>query len=119
MLDMRVKDEISPTLRTIVNLFDESNRRPTDVQLHDKNSAEDLDTSFNNESGFDREEYENSNAWSDDHDDQTVVADGGYIADADPSFPNYPQVFLVFNHRTYMNDCLEWAFKTIILIINT
>ncbi|KAK7342080.1 hypothetical protein VNO80_25023 [Phaseolus coccineus] len=92
VLDMRVKDEISPTLRTIVSLFDESNRRPTDVQLHDKNSAEDLDTSsFNNESGFDREEYENSTTWSDDHDDQTVLADVGYNDDEDPSFPNYPQ----------------------------
>lgn len=96
MLDMRVKDEISPTLTTIVNLFDESNRRPTDVQHHDNNLAEDLDTSFNNESGFDREEYENSNAWSDDHDDHMVVADVGYNDDADPSFPNFPQVFFSF-----------------------
>jgi len=113
VLDMRVKDEISPTLRTIVSLFDESNRRPTDVQHHDKNSAEDLDaSSFNNESGFDREEYVNSTTWSDDHDDQTVVADVGYNDD-DPSFPNYPQVFVVFNHRNSC-DCLEWAFKNIV-----
>jgi len=103
VLDMRVKDEISPTLRTIVNLFDESNRRPTDVQLHDKNSAEDLDaSSFNNESGFDREEYENSTTWSDDHDDQTVVADVGYNDDADPSFPNYPQVFFSFQPQKHI-----------------
>ncbi|KAG5047599.1 Condensin complex subunit 2 [Glycine max] len=90
VLDMRVKDEISPSLRTIVNQFDESNRRPTDIQLQGPSSAEDLDNADNNENGFDREEYENCTAWSDDHDDQTVVADLDYN-DADPSFSSYPQ----------------------------
>ncbi|KAG5021042.1 hypothetical protein JHK87_016897 [Glycine soja] len=90
VLDMRVKDEISPSLRTIVNQFDESNRRPTDIQLQGPSSAEDLDNADNNENGFDREEYENCMAWSDDHDDQTVVADLDYN-DADPSFSSYPQ----------------------------
>ncbi|KAG4980039.1 hypothetical protein JHK84_033615 [Glycine max] len=90
VLDMRVKDEISPSLRTIVNQFDESNRRPADIQLQGQNSAEDLDNADNNENGFYREEYENCMAWSDDRDDQTVVADPGYN-DADPSFPSYPQ----------------------------
>ncbi|XP_027348230.1 condensin complex subunit 2 [Abrus precatorius] len=90
VLDLRVKDEISPTLRTIVNQFDESNRRPTDFQLHDQNSAADLDPAFNGEKGFDKEEYENCTSWSDDHDDQTVVADLD-CNDEDPSFPSYPQ----------------------------
>ncbi|CAJ1979073.1 unnamed protein product [Sphenostylis stenocarpa] len=90
VLDMRVKDEISPSLRNIVNLFDESNRRPTNVQLHGKNSSEGLDfSSFNNEIFFDKE-HENSTSWSDDHDHQTVVADVDYN-DADPGFPSYPQ----------------------------
>lgn len=105
VLDMRVKDEISPSLRTIVNQFDESNRRPTDIQLQGPSSAEDLDNADNNENGFDREEYENCTAWSDDHDDQTVVADLDYN-DADPSFSSYPQVFLFFNHRN-IYDFLE------------
>lgn len=91
VLDMRVKDEISPTLRTIVNLFDESNKRPTDVQLHGQNSAEDLDSAFDNENSFDHDDHDdNCMGWGDDHDDQTVVADLG-CDDADPSFPSYPQ----------------------------
>ncbi|KAK7404888.1 hypothetical protein VNO78_05927 [Psophocarpus tetragonolobus] len=89
VLDMRVKDEISPTLRTIVNQFDESNRRPTDVLLHGQNTTDDLDATFNDENGFDRE-YENGASWSDDHDDQAFVADLG-CQDADPTFPSYPQ----------------------------
>ncbi|RDX64855.1 Condensin complex subunit 2, partial [Mucuna pruriens] len=91
VLDMRVKDEISPTLRTIVNQFDETNRRPTDFQLHGQSSAEvDLDAAFNHENGFDIEENDNCTAWSDDHDDLTVAADLG-CNNADPSFPSYPQ----------------------------
>ncbi|TKY66993.1 Condensin complex subunit 2 [Spatholobus suberectus] len=88
---MRVKNEISPTLRTIVNQFDENNRRPTNFQLHDQNLAEDLDAAFNNENGFDHDDHdENCTAWGEGHDDQTVVADLG-CNDADPSFPSYPQ----------------------------
>lgn len=103
MLDMRVKDEISPTLRTIVNLFDESNKRPTDVQLHGQNSAEDLDSAFDNENSFDHDDHDdNCMGWGDDHDDQTVVADLG-CDDADPSFPCYPQVLFLRN----IYDCLE------------
>lgn len=104
VLNMRVKDEISPTLRTIVNQFDENNRRPTDFQLHGQNSAEELGVDFNCENGADREEYENCTTWSDDHDDQTVVADLGFN-DADPTFPSYPQVLSIFNHRN-IYDCL-------------
>ncbi|KAK7312699.1 hypothetical protein VNO77_36770 [Canavalia gladiata] len=90
VLDMHVKDEISPTLRTIVNQFDENNKRPTDFQLQGQNSAEDLDPTFSTENGFDGEEYENCTAWSDDYGDQTVVVDLG-CNDADSSFLSYPQ----------------------------
>lgn len=91
VLEMRVKDEISPTLRTIVNQFDENNKRPTGFQLPGQNSAEELDADFNCENGADREEYDNGATWSDDHDDQPVIADLG-SNDADPSFSSYPQV---------------------------
>ncbi|KAE9616795.1 putative condensin complex subunit 2/barren [Lupinus albus] len=89
--DMCTKNEISPTIRTIVNQFDESNRRPSDFQFHSHNSAEELDTAFDCQIEADREEYDNSTTWSDDHDNQTFVADLG-CNDADPSFPSYPQV---------------------------
>ncbi|CAL0303967.1 unnamed protein product [Lupinus luteus] len=88
--DMCTKDEISPTIRTIVNQFDENNRRPADFQFHSQNSAEELDTSFDCQIEADREEFDNSTTWSDDHDNQTFVADLG-TNDADPSFPSYRQ----------------------------
>jgi condensin complex subunit 2 len=91
VLEMRVKDEISPTLRTIVNQFDENNKRPTGFQLPGQNSAEELDADFNCENGAAGEEYDNGANWSDDHDDQPVIADLG-SNDVDPSFPSYPQV---------------------------
>ncbi|XP_020234206.1 condensin complex subunit 2 isoform X2 [Cajanus cajan] len=91
VLDLRVKDEISPTLRTIVNQFDENNRRPIDFQLHSQDAAEDHDAAFNDVNGFDHDDHdENCTAWGDDHDDQTDVPDLG-CNDADPSFPSYPQ----------------------------
>lgn len=104
LLNMRVKDEISPTLRTIVNHFDENNKRPTDYQLNGQNSVEELDAEYNCENGDDREEYENCTTWSDDHDDQNVVADLG-SNDADPSFPSYPQVLSRFKWKRL---CLSW-----------
>ncbi|WJX43909.1 hypothetical protein P8452_30953 [Trifolium repens] len=90
VLEMRVKDEISPTLRTIVNQFDENNKRPTDFQLHGQNSVEEPGVDFTCENGADREDYENGANWSDDHDDQPVIADLD-SNDVDPSFPSYPQ----------------------------
>ena len=95
-----MKDEISPTLRTIVNQFDENNRRPADFQFHGQNTAEELEAAFDCEIGADREEHENCMTWGDDHDDQTVADFGSNDLgsnDADPSFPSYPQVFLCFN----------------------
>ncbi|KAI5390172.1 condensin complex subunit 2 isoform X2 [Lathyrus oleraceus] len=107
LLEMRVKKEISPTLRTIVNQFDENNRRPTDFQFHGQNSAEELDADFNFENGADGEGYENCTTWSDDHDDQPVVADLG-SNDVDQSFPSYPQENEQFPSReSDMDDRFE------------
>ncbi|KAE9593086.1 putative condensin complex subunit 2/barren [Lupinus albus] len=94
--DMRMKDEISPTIRTIVNQFDENNRRPTNFQIDGQNSAEVLDATFDCEIESHIVEYEKCTAWTDDHDNQTF--------DADPSFPSYPGVLLCFYHSI----CLSW-----------
>ncbi|XP_052114751.1 condensin complex subunit 2 isoform X1 [Arachis duranensis] len=94
VLEVRMKDEISPTLRTIVNQFDESNRRPTDFQFHGQNTAEEMEVPFDCEMRADTEEHENCMAWSDDHDEPTVADLGSndFVSnDADPSFPDYPQ----------------------------
>ncbi|MED6181093.1 hypothetical protein PIB30_016431 [Stylosanthes scabra] len=92
--EVRMKDEISPTLRTIVNQFDESNRRPTDFQFYGQNTAEEFEVHSDREMRADTEEHENCMAWSDDHDEPTVADLGSndFISnDADPSFPDYSQ----------------------------
>ena len=99
VLSMHTKDEISPTLRVIVNQFDENNRRPPDFQFAGQMSTEEFDAAIDCDIGAEREEYENCQPWSDDHDDPTFVADLG-SNEADPSFPGYPQVLLCFNPRT-------------------
>lgn len=99
VLNMRVKDEISPTLRVIVNQFDENSRRPSDFQFPDMNSSEEFDAAIDCEIGGERDEYENFRPWSDNLDDQQFVAEPG-PSDAYPSFPSYPQVLSCFNPRT-------------------
>lgn len=91
VLNMRMKDEISPALRTIVNQFDENNRRPSDFQFSGQNAAEEFGAADDCEIGIDGEDYGNCTSWSDDHDDQTVADVGSN--DADSNFPTYPQVF--------------------------
>lgn len=91
-LNMRMKDEISPTLRTIVNQFDENNRRPSDFQFSRQNAAEEFGEVNDCEDEIDREEYGNNTSWIDDHVDQSVDDLGS--SDANASFPSYAQVCL-------------------------
>ncbi|KAF3443439.1 hypothetical protein FNV43_RR13121 [Rhamnella rubrinervis] len=86
VLNMRMKDEISPTLRNIVNRFDEDNRRPSDFQSSGYRSAD--DAAFNNEVEFDGDEVDNSGTWSFDHGDETTVVDEG-LNYADSTYPDY------------------------------
>ncbi|XP_054812792.1 condensin complex subunit 2 isoform X1 [Prosopis cineraria] len=89
VLNMRMKDEISPTLRTIVNQFDEDNRRPSDFQFSHQKAAEEFDGANDCEIEIEREEYGNCMPWIDDHDDQTVDDLGSN--DVNASFPSYAQ----------------------------
>ncbi|CAK9146032.1 unnamed protein product [Ilex paraguariensis] len=70
MLNMPKKDEISPSLREIVNQFDEDSQRPLDAFSSCQKSAE-----------------QNCGTWAFDHDDQTSVVDEGNC-DLDPTIPN-------------------------------
>lgn len=76
MLNMRLKDEISPTLRNIVNQFDEDNRRPTGTYSSGQKLAEQADASDSKEAELDVEAFENQGAWAFDQDDNTSVVDG-------------------------------------------
>ena len=92
VLNMRMKDDISPTLRNIVNRFDEDNRRPSDFQSSGYKSVD--DEAFNNEVEFDGDEVDNSGTWSFDHGDETTVVDEG-LNYADSTYPDYHEVFIV------------------------
>ncbi|KAI4334142.1 hypothetical protein L6164_018869 [Bauhinia variegata] len=103
LLDMRTREEISPTLRTIVNQFDENNRRPSDFQVSTHDSVEESDAAYQCEIGIDGEECMNGMAWSDNHDDQTDFADLGSNY-ADSSFPGYPQETETFPSQDFDTD---------------
>ncbi|CAI8592795.1 unnamed protein product [Vicia faba] len=90
MLDIHIKDGISPTLRLIVNQFDENNRRPSDFQCFGPKSAEEVDAAADCELEAETEDYETFPTWPHEHDSQTFVAEVG-SNDADPMFSSYPQ----------------------------
>ncbi|KAL6975686.1 hypothetical protein U1Q18_024481 [Sarracenia purpurea var. burkii] len=92
VLHMQTKDEISPTLRDIVNRFDENNRRPSCMFSSGQKPAEevyeDCNNSYNVE--LDGDAFDNCGTWAFDHDDQaSVVGDDSY--GGDPSLPSYHQ----------------------------
>lgn len=90
VLNMRREEEISPTLRDIVNQFDEDNRRPSDLYSSGQKSAENVDVAY--EPDFVGDAFENCGTWNYDHDDQASVADEGPIY-AESTNPSYHEVF--------------------------
>jgi len=88
---MHTKDVISPTLRIIVNQFDENDGRPFYFQSSGEKSAEEFDAAIDSELANGKEGYEICSSWSYDHDSQTFAAEWGF-SDADPSFPSYHEV---------------------------
>ncbi|XP_058773651.1 condensin complex subunit 2-like [Vicia villosa] len=90
MLDVRIKDEISPTLRQIVNQFDENNRRPSDFQCFGHKSAEEVDAATDYEVEAETEDYETFPTWPYEHNNQSFAAEVG-SNDAEPMFSSYPQ----------------------------
>ena len=71
VLNMRAKDEISPTLKNIVNQFDEDNRRPLENFSCSQRSTDQADT-INNESEFDGVAFESFETDGFDHDDTMI-----------------------------------------------
>ncbi|CAK9148830.1 unnamed protein product, partial [Ilex paraguariensis] len=87
MLNMPKKDEISPSLREIVNQFDEDSQRPLDAFSSCQKSAEQVCEASDYNTGLDGDAFENCGTWAFDHDDQTSVVDEGNC-DLDPTIPN-------------------------------
>ncbi|KAH7844805.1 hypothetical protein Vadar_031850 [Vaccinium darrowii] len=92
VLNMRTKDEITPTLRDIVDQFDENSRRPSDTFSSGQNSAEQVREGYSNSNGaeFDGDEFDNCGTWGFDHDDQASVI-GEDCYGGDPTLPSHYQ----------------------------
>lgn len=93
VLNMCTNDEISPTLREIVDQFDENSRRPSDTFSSGQKSAEQVyeGGSNSNDAEFDGDAYDNCGTWAFDHDDQASVV-GEDCYGGDPTLPSHYQV---------------------------
>ncbi|KAJ0052399.1 hypothetical protein Pint_01990 [Pistacia integerrima] len=99
VLNMQVKNEISPTLKIIINEFDEDNRRPLDTFGSSQKVIDEVEALNNNEVEFDGGACEDYGTSAFDHDDQTSafvhddrssIVDGN-ISGVDPTFPSYDE----------------------------
>ncbi|XP_022727928.1 condensin complex subunit 2-like [Durio zibethinus] len=89
VLNMRAKDEISPTLKNIVYQFDEDNRRPQENFSCSQRSTDQVDTIYN-KSEFDGVAFESFEADGFDHDDQPSIVDEDFN-EAEPTFTSYDE----------------------------
>ncbi|KAG7568610.1 Condensin complex subunit 2/barren [Arabidopsis thaliana x Arabidopsis arenosa] len=91
VLNMRKKDEIVPSLRAIINQFDEENQRPSDTFSCGQQTTESFDISHNNEASYadDDEGYENFGT-SFDYEGQSGEVDENFgLNDAEPTYSNF------------------------------
>lgn len=98
MLNMRQKDEIVPSLRAIINQFDEENQRPSDTFSCGQKTTESFDISHGNEASYADDDdggYDNYEA-SFDYEGQTGAAEENFGPnDAEPAYSNFPEVLTI------------------------
>lgn len=94
---MSKKFEISPSLREIVNHFDDDNKRPPDTFSFGTKPAEEIDEPYNNVAEFSADTFDNGETWDNDHDDQTNVADEGTYG-GDPMMSSQYEVLGLFSY---------------------
>ncbi|RXH67999.1 hypothetical protein DVH24_028146 [Malus domestica] len=68
---------------SLVDRFDEDNKRPPDIYTCDQDSAEQVDAAYYNEADFDCDVSENCGNWDYDHDDQTSNNEPGAYHELD------------------------------------
>lgn len=95
VVNMRIKDEISPSLRNIVERFDENNQRPLDTFSSVHRSEEQVNSVYNEAELDDGDAFDNWNTLNFDHDDRTSFVDEDSFG-ADPGFPASHEVFVSF-----------------------
>ena len=99
VLNMRMKDEISPTLRHLVDRFDEHNRRPLDTYTCAHDSAEQDDSTYNNDNDIDGDASNNDGTWDYDHDEQTNMVEEECNYE-NTSFPSYHEVYIIYSYTS-------------------
>nr|XP_043628578.1 condensin complex subunit 2-like [Erigeron canadensis] len=92
--------EITPSLKDLVNLFDENSRRPTDTFSYSQSSVEhDYEAYDNND--FDGGQYDESGTWDFDNGPNNSATDeGNYFRAEEPFMPNYHEE----NHEYLSNE---------------
>ncbi|KAF8043169.1 hypothetical protein BT93_A1495 [Corymbia citriodora subsp. variegata] len=98
VLDVQMKDEITPTLRIIVDQFDEDNRRPTDLVF--EKPEEQIDASCSSSNVFDAADtFENSSTQDqdDDYGDTSVAVED--LNGVDPTVPMHTEDTELFSYH--------------------
>ncbi|XP_024047741.1 condensin complex subunit 2 isoform X2 [Citrus clementina] len=88
VLNMQAKDEISPTLRTIVNQYDEDNRRSSDTFSSIQKLVDQVEAVHNNEAESDGVAFDDCGTNDFYHDDQSSIVDEN-LGGSDPTFTSY------------------------------
>ncbi|KFK31150.1 hypothetical protein AALP_AA6G075000 [Arabis alpina] len=91
VLNMRKKDEIVPSLRTIINQFDEENQRPTDTFC--QKTTDSFDISHSNEASYADDDDGNDNfGTSFDYEGPSGAVDENFGANgAEPAYSNFDE----------------------------
>lgn len=94
MLNMRQKDEIVPSLRAIINQFDEENQRPSDTFSCSQKTTESFDISHDNEASYaDNDDGYDNFGDSFNYEGQSGAAEENFgLNDAEPAYSNFPEV---------------------------
>lgn len=91
VLNMLEKEEISPSLRDIVNHFDEDNRRPSELYSSGEKSPEQVNGTEDSFEPY-NDAYENCGTWGGlDQDEETSVVDEK-TCDGGPILPSHHEV---------------------------
>ncbi|CAI9106335.1 OLC1v1005466C2 [Oldenlandia corymbosa var. corymbosa] len=86
VLNMPKKEEISPSLKDIVNLFDEDNRRPSEPYPSGDKSHAQFSGAEGNDFDFVSDTFDNCGTWGFDQDEQPEIIDESSY-DRDPNLP--------------------------------
>ncbi|KAJ8764647.1 hypothetical protein K2173_006729 [Erythroxylum novogranatense] len=110
VLNIRTTHDISPTLRSIVNQFDENNKRPLDNFTSQQKLDDQIDNwkgDYSNETELNGDSFENSQTWAFDHEDHRSAVDED-PDDGDATFPSYYEEHEPFSfHNPEMEDRFE------------